>query len=398
MAGQDNDRRGDRDRGGRRGGGGSGDGDQTGAAGAAAGAPAGVQRAPFGKLADGGAVEIFTLTNASKMEVRVINYGAIIVSIRVPDRAGQFDDVVLGHDNLEGYVSRSRFFGAVAGRYANRIAGARFSLDGQEYKLAANNGPNSLHGGTKGFDKVVWAASIAQPTAAGPGVTFSYTSADGEEGFPGRLQATVTYRLSAANELSVEYGATTDKPTVVNLTQHSYFNLAGHGSGPVTDHNLRINADRYTPVNSTLIPTGDIASVNGTPLDFRTPAFIGARIDAEDPQIKIGGGYDHNFVLNRAAGSTNLVHAAWLHHSGYGRTLDVFTTEPGIQVYTSNNLQNVTGKGGATYGRRAAICLETQHYPDSPNQPKFPSTVVRPGTPYSSRTVFKFGVLQPQPK
>jgi aldose 1-epimerase len=356
-------------------------------------APAPITQASYGATADGTQVEIFTLRNAGGMEVSAITYGAIISSIRVPDRQGKLADVVLGHDSLKGYLERSRFFGAVVGRYGNRIARGRFTLDGREYTLATNNGPNHLHGGPKGFDKVVWKGAIAKPSAAGHGVVFSRTSPDGEEGYPGNLAATVTYRLSDSNELTIEYHATTDKPTPVNLTQHTYFNLGGHASGTrVVDHNIRINADRYTPVDQTLIPTGELASVTGTPFDLRRPAFIGTGADAAHEQIKIAGGYDHNFVLS--ARGTGLAHAAWLHDSQSGRSLDVFTTEPGLQFYSGNNLETTAGKDGATYGRRAGLCLETQHFPDSPNRPNFPSTIVRPGTPYTSKTVWRFGVVK----
>jgi len=357
---------------------------------AQAGVKPGATRAPFGTMPNGTRIEVFTLTNASGMEVRAINYGAIIASIKVPDRTGKLGDVVLGYDTLDGYVKDTRFFGAVVGRYGNRIAKGKFTLDGREYTLAINNAPNHLHGGPNGFNKQVWTASIVAAGANGPSVTFTRTSPDGEEGYPGTLQARVTYTLTERNELDIQYEATTDKPTPVNLTQHSYFNLMGQGMGEITDHGLRINADRYTPVDATLIPTGKIAEVAGTPLDFRSPKFIGARIDANDEQIKIGGGYDHNFVLNQYG--TGLAHAAWLNEARTGRTLDVFTTEPGLQFYTGNHLASVTGKQGAKYGPRSGLCLETQHFPDSPNQPAFPSTVLRPGETFASRTVFTFGV------
>ena len=349
-------------------------------------------RASFGKMPDGTAVEVFTLKNASGMEVRAINYGATILSIRVADKTGAFGDVVLGYDTLEAYLKNPGYVGAVVGRYANRIANGRFSLDGREYKLATNNAPNHLHGGTKGFDKVVWAASNLTTGANGSSVTFSRTSPDGEEGYPGTVQARVTYTVTTANELDVTYFATTDKPTPINLSQHTYFNLGGHGSGAITDHGLRISADRYTPVNASLIPTGEPMRVSGTPFDFRSPKFIGARIDVDDPQIKIGGGYDHNFVLNQFG--TGLAHAVWLSDERTGRTLDVFTTEPGVQFYTGNRIPAVAGKDGAKYGPRSGLCLETQHFPDSPNQPAFPSSIVRPGTPYTSRTVYRFGVTK----
>jgi aldose 1-epimerase len=355
----------------------------------AAGKPA-LTRAAFGQLPDGTAVESFTLRNAHGIEVRAITYGGIIVSLRVPDRAGRFDDVVLGYDDLAGYLRQSPYFGAIVGRYGNRIAKGRFTLDGKTYTLATNNGPNHLHGGVKGFDKVVWKA---EPTsvAGGAAVTFRYTSPDGEEGYPGALSARVTYTLTDRDELSFEYAATTDKPTPVNLTQHSYFNLAGAGHD-ILGHELTIDADRFTPVDATLIPTGQLAPVSGTPFDFRRPTAIGARIGRDDEQLRRGGGYDHNFVINRTR--EGLVQAARLVDPGSGRMLDVQTTEPGVQFYTGNFLDgSITGKGGTVYSRRSGLCLETQHFPDSPNQPAFPSTILRPGKEYRSKTVLTFGVM-----
>jgi aldose 1-epimerase len=351
----------------------------------------GVTRAPFGKLPDGTAIESFTLRNAHGIEVRAITYGAVIVSLRVPDRAGKFDDVVLGHDDLAGYLTKPSYFGAVVGRYGNRIAKGRFTLDGKTYTLATNNGPNHLHGGVKGFDKVVWKGEPAS-TPDGASVTFRYTSPDGEEGYPGTLSARVTYTLTDRDELSFEYAATTDKPTVVNLTQHSYFNLTG-GKTDILGHELTIDADRFTPVDATLIPTGKLAPVSGTPFDFRKPTAIGARIGQDDEQLRFGGGYDHNFVLNRT--KEGLVHAARVVDPVSGRTLDIQTTEPGVQFYSGNFLDGtVTGKGGVVYKKRWALCLETQHFPDSPNQPTFPSTVLRPGQEYRTKTVLTFGVMR----
>jgi aldose 1-epimerase len=353
-------------------------------------ARAALQRAPFGTMPDGTPIEIFTLTNSRGMEVRTIPYGAIIVSIRVPDRAGRFDDVVIGHDRLEGYLTASRFFGAVVGRFGNRIARGRFAVDGRTYELAVNNGPNHLHGGVKGFDKVVWQAEPFS-TAAGSGVRYRYVSADGEEGYPGRLDARVTYALTERNHIVVEYSATTDKATPINLTQHSYFNLAGDGVRDVLDHVVEINADRYTPVDATKIPTGELAPVAGTPFDFRTPRRIGAHIADTHPQIVIGGGYDHNFVLNRTGGE--LQWAARVFEPTTGRTLTVTTTEPGLQFNTANALDGtITGKSGHVYRARYGLCLETQHFPDSPNQPSFPSTMLGPGETFQSRTEFAFGV------
>jgi aldose 1-epimerase len=324
------------------------------------------------------------------MEVRAITYGAIIVSIKIPDRNGRLGDVVVGHDNLEGYLTRSRFFGAVVGRYGNRIANGRFVLDGKTYQLAQNNGPNHLHGGTRGFDKVVWNGEIVKE-ARGASVRFTRTSPDGEENYPGNLAARITYILTGKNELIIEYQATTDKPTHVNLTQHSYFNLAGDGSGDVLQHRLTLNANRYTPVDATQIPTGEIAPVEGTPFDFRKEMPIGARIDGDHPQLKIGSGYDHNFVLTR--NGNDLEQFARVVDPTSGRTLTVATTEPGVQFYSGNKLDgSITGKSGHIYRTRTGFCLETQHFPDSPNKPAFPSTILRPGQEYRSTTVFSFGV------
>ena len=351
-------------------------------------------RARFGRTADGQPVELFTLTNAHGIEVRLTNYGGIITSLMTPDGSGRFDDIVLGYDSLNGYLHDSPYFGAIVGRYGNRIAKGRFTLDGTTYRLAVNNGPNSLHGGVRGFDKVVWTAEPFRSDGT-EGVALEYTSADGEEGFPGTLRARVTYRLTDDNRLIVDYQATSDKPTPVNLTQHSYWNLAGDGSRDILAHVLTINADSMTPVDTTLIPTGDISSVAGTPFDFRTPMPIGARIGLrQNTQIRYGGGYDHNFVLNRgSAAADSLVHAAHVAEPSTGRTLDIFTTEPGIQFYSGNFLDgSITGKAGHIYKYRYGLALETQHYPDSPNHPNFPSTILLPGQQYRSRTIFAFGV------
>jgi aldose 1-epimerase len=350
-----------------------------------------VTQAPFGRLPDGRAVELFTLTNARGIEVRAITYGGIILSLRTPDRTGQLDDVVLGYDTLEGYVRASPYFGAIVGRVGNRIAGGRFTLDGRSYALATNNGPNHLHGGIKGFDKVVWEAQPFR-NDSGVGIVFTHTSPDGDEGYPGTLRARVTYTLTDRDELVVDYHATTDKATPVNLTQHTYWNLAGDGRRDVLGHELMINASAITPVDSTLIPTGEIAPVAGTPFDFRELTPIGSRIDRrDDPQIAHGGGYDHNFVLDRP-GAAGLVHAARVVEPTTGRTLDVYTTEPGVQFYSGNFLDgSITGKRGHVYHRRFGFALETQHYPDSPNHPNFPTTILRPGEEYRSRTVFAFG-------
>jgi aldose 1-epimerase len=347
----------------------------------------GVRRGAFGTTGDGTAVEIFTLRNKAGIEVAAISYGAIITSIRVPDRAGAMADVALGFDTLDGYLKDHPFFGAVVGRYGNRIGKASFTLGGKTYKLAANNGPNHLHGGVRGFDKYVWKAEVLDGVA---GVAFTRTSPDGEEGYPGAVQARVSYVLNEANELSIEYRATSDQATPINLTQHTYFNLAGHNAGPIVDHELTIAADRYTPVDATLIPTGELAPVAGTPLDFRQPARIGARIDDPHQQIKFGLGYDHNWVINRKGDGPQL--AARVIEPKSGRTLEVLTTEPGVQFYTGNFLDGtIKGKGGTVYNRRNGLCLETQHFPDSPNQPSFPSTILSPGQTYQSKTVWKFG-------
>lgn len=351
-----------------------------------------VTRSDFGTMPDGRAVELFTLTNARGMEVAVATYGATIVLLKVPDRDGQLDDVVLGYPTLDGYLEASPYFGSIVGRYGNRIAGGRFTLDGKTYRLATNDGPNHLHGGLRGFDKVVWDA-VPSETDSTATVALTYTSPAGEEGYPGTLRARVAYTLTPSSELLVEYQATTDAPTPVNLTQHTYFNLAGAGRGDILGHELTIAADRYTPVDATLIPTGELALVAGTPFDFRTPHAIGARIAQEHEQLRRGRGYDHNFVLTREG--TGLASAARVVEPTTGRTLEISTTEPGIQLYSGNFLDGtITGKEGLVYGHRAGFCLETQHFPDSPNQPTFPSTTLRPGEEYRSTTVFAFGVMR----
>lgn len=351
----------------------------------------GVNRASSGKTRDGRPVDMYILANAHGLEMRVITYGGIITSLKVPDRLGQLDDIVLGFDTIDGYLKDPPYFGAIVGRYGNRIANAQFVLNGTTYKLAANNGPNHLHGGVNGFDKMIWNA-VPGDTPDGLSVTLTRTSADGEEGYPGTLQASVRYTLTDKNELVIDYRATTDKATPVNLTQHSYFNLAGDG-GDILDHELTIHASRYTPVDATLIPTGELAPVQGTPFDFQKATTIGAHISADNVQLKNGGGYDHNWVLDRAG--NGLQPAARLLDPKSGRTLDVATTEPGLQFYSGNFLDGtITGKGGRVYKHRSGLCLETQHYPDSPNHPTFPSTILQPGQTYSSRTVFTFGVVK----
>jgi aldose 1-epimerase len=347
-----------------------------------------VARADFGTTPEGEAVEVFTLTNAHGLRLEAISYGGIITSLETPDRAGAMDDVVLGFDTLEPYLAGTPYFGAIIGRYGNRIAGGRFTLDGESHELATNDGSNHLHGGVRGFDKVVWQGEPFESDST-VGVVFTHTSPAGEEGYPGTLSAQVTYTLTDRDELVVDYLATTDAPTPVNLTQHSYFNLAGEGS--ILGHELLLDASNFTPVGSTLIPTGEIRPVEGTPFDFRTLTAIGARIDQDDEQLANGLGYDHNFVLDRSG--EGLAHAARVVEPTTGRTLDISTTEPGIQFYSGNFLDGtLTGKDGVVYGHRSGFCLETQHYPDSPNQPSFPSTVLRPGEEYRSRTIMTFGV------
>jgi aldose 1-epimerase len=339
----------------------------------------------FGTTPCGRNVQLFTLANSQGMEVSIINYGGIITTIKVPDRTGRVDDVVLGHDTLEGYLNRTRFFGALIGRHANRIACGRFVLGGIEYSLAINNGVNHLHGGVKGFDKVVWEAEQVDQ-----GLRVTYLSKDGEEHYPGNLRAAVTYSLNEANELRLDYEATTDKDTIINLTNHSYFNLAGKGT--ILDHELTIEADAFIPVDKTLIPTGEIRPVKGTPMDFASPATIGKRINDDYDQLRFAGaGYDHNFVLRRGAEVFRKVAA--VHDRKTGRVLEVSTTEPGLQFYSGNFLDgSIVGKAGRAYVKYSGCCLETQHFPDSPNQPSFPSTVLRPGEEYRHTTVFSFSV------
>jgi aldose 1-epimerase len=352
-----------------------------------------VTRASFGKAPDGTPVDVFTLINAHGVEVRILSYGGIIQSLRTPDRTGKLDDVVLGFDDMAGYVKSSPYFGAIVGRYGNRIAKGHFTLDGKTYTLAINNPPNSLHGGIKGFDKVVWDARPFKGDS-GAGVVLTHTSPDGDEGFPGTLHAKVTYTLNDDDELSIDYEATTDKATPVNLTNHTYWNLAGDGTRDILGHVLTLPASGITAVDSTLIPTGEIMPVAGTPFDFRTPTAIGARIDSPHVQIKYGRGYDHNFVLDRG-GQTGLAHAAHVTEPTTGRTLDIYTTEPGVQFYSGNFLDGtVVGKGGHVYKHRFGLALETQHFPDSPNKPNFPSVILRPGQVYHTRTVFKVGATR----
>ncbi|HXF61132.1 MAG TPA: aldose epimerase family protein [Caldilineaceae bacterium] len=343
---------------------------------------------PFGAVKAGAMVDLYTLSNDQGLTTTITNYGGIITTLLAPDRHGQPGDVVLGYDTLDDYVARNPYFGCITGRYANRIAQGRFTLNGKTYQLAQNNGPNHLHGGLVGFDKVIWAA---EPFTApdGVGLTLTYLSPDGEEGYPGNLSVTVTYTLTDDNALRIDYAATTDQPTILNLTNHTYFNLAGHGD--ILDHVLMLNADAFTPVDETAIPYGELRPVAGTPFDFRQPTRIGERIEQDDEQLRFGQGYDHNWVINGSPGELRL--AAVLTEATSGRTLEVYTTQPGIQFYSGNLLPDLTGKGGQRYTRRSGLCLETQHFPDSPNQPSFPSTVLEPGQKYLETTVFKFSAV-----
>ena len=342
-----------------------------------------VVRSDFGKTADGKAVDLYTLTNKHGLVAKVTNYGGILTELHVPDKSGQKGNVVLGFATLDPYVKGHPFFGATTGRVANRIGKGKFTLDGKEYTLFVNNPPNSLHGGKVGFDKKVWDAEPVD-SKAGPALRLRYVSPDGEEGYPGTLTTTVVYTLTNDDELKIDYKATTNKPTIVNLTNHSYFNLAGDGNGTILDHELMINADKYTVFDSTQIPTGEIKSVEGTPLDFRKATPIGQRIEQVD-----GGGYDHNFVLTGKTGQMKL--CARVRDPRSGRVMEIRTTEPGVQLYTANGLNgSITGVSGKPYPKYGAFCLETQHYPDSVNHPEFPSVVLRPGETYHTTTVHKF--------
>jgi len=350
----------------------------------------GLEKKAFGTTPDGRGVELFVLTNAHGIRASIMTFGGVMVSLETPDRKGKLTDILLGFDNAADYAKPScPYFNSIIGRYGNRIAKGRFVLDGKTYTLATNNGPNHLHGGIKGFDKVHWRAEPAGGEGKA-GVKLSYVSPDGEEGYPGKLSVAVTYALTDQDELVVEYEAQTDKPTVVNLTQHNYYNLAGPGAGDVLQHELHLNAEQYTPVNDELIPTGAAASVKGTVFDFRTPRAMGERI-AQTPGKP--NGYDHNFVLHKPAGATGPTLAARVVEPTSGRAMEVHTTEPGVQFYSGNFLDGtLRGKGGVVYGKHHGFCLETQHFPDSPNQPQFPSTVLRPGQKYATTTVHKFSV------
>ena len=349
----------------------------------------GVASEMFGCTRDGQPVERLTLTNGRRSQMVLLTYGGAIAAIRVPDRAGDLANVVLGFDQLDDYLEHSPYFGAITGRYANRIAGARFAIDGREFRLAANDGPNSLHGGALGLDKRVWQAAPVE-SADGPAVALRYLSPDGEEGYPGDLDLAVTYTLTDEDALRIDYRATTDRPTHVNLTNHAYFNLAGAGAGDVLGHELTLAANAFTPVDATLIPTGVVADVAGTPFDFREPVAIGARIRTANEQLQRGRGYDHNFVLDRTdPGGIGL--AARVREPHTGRVLEVHTTEPGIQFYSGNFLNaTLVGPGGRAYRQSDGFCLETQHFPDSPNQPGFPSTLLQPGATLTSTTIYRF--------
>lgn len=346
------------------------------------------EKQAFGKLPDGTPVDLYTLTNANGVEMKVITYGGIVTSLKTPDRNGKLEDVVLGYDNLQGYLDKTPFFGALIGRYGNRIGGAQFKLNGKTYQLEKNDGDNTLHGGSKGFDKVVWTAKPLK-VATGAALELTYLSKDGEEGFPGNLSVRVVYTLTNRNEFKVSYSATTDKTTVANLTQHSYFNLAGGSAANNLGHEVYLNAARFTPVAKGLIPTGELRPVKDTPMDFTKPMTIGARIDDAYDQLQLAGGYDHNWVLNKKGAGLGL--AARVSEPTSGRVMEVWTTEPGIQFYAGNFLDGtITGKDGKVYVKRYGFCLETQHYPDSPNKPSFPSTTLKPGQKYTTTTVYRF--------
>jgi aldose 1-epimerase len=349
-----------------------------------------ISRATFGQTPDGTPVEIFTLRNARGMEARITNYGGIVTSLKTPDRDGRFADLVLGFDDFGGYLKNDPYFGALIGRYGNRIAGGKFSLHGKTCRLAVNNGANALHGGLKGFDKVVWGVAAAEVSQDEPKLVLTHLSADGDEGYPGNLSVQATYALTRENSLRVEFSAHTDQPTVCNLTHHSYFNLAGQGD--VLHHVAYINADKFTPVDGGLIPTGELRDVAGTVFDFRAPTPIGLRINRDDEQLKLGRGYDHNFVLNKSgARAVELSLAARVYEPVSGRAMEVWTTAPGTQFYTGNFLAGTAGKAGRIYSAHEGFCFEPQHFPDSPNHPEFPTTELKPGETYRNTIIYKFG-------
>jgi len=350
----------------------------------------GITKQAFGKTPDGQAVDVYTLKNSKGAEARIMTYGGVVLSLKMPDKNGQFGDVVLGCDKLEDYTKTPPppYFGALIGRYGNRIGKATFTLDGKTYQLAANNNGNTLHGGNKGFDKVLWTAvRMTEDSATGPQLFLNYTSKDGEEGYPGTLQVTAVYSLTEKNELRIDFTATTDKDTVVNLTHHGYWNLAGKGD--ILGHVVTIPADNITPVDAGLIPLGNLQSVDGTPFDFRKPTAIGARIDADDAQLKLGPGYDHNWVINKKPGELTLM--AHVSEPTTGRVMEVWSTEPALQFYSGNFLDGtITGKGGWAYQKHSAFCMEPQHYPDSPNKPQFPTTELKPGQTYKNTIIYRF--------
>lgn len=345
-----------------------------------------IGRQHFGLMPDGAPVHVFTLRNTQGAEARICNYGGLLLSLKVPDRNGRLGDVVLGYDNLADYLKDSPYFGALIGRYGNRIAKGQFTLEGRQYTLATNNYPNSLHGGVKGFDKVMWTPTVLT-TPEGPALKLTYLSHDGEEGYPANLSVTAVYTLTEDNSIKLEYTATTDRPTVLNLTHHSYFNLAGHGD--ILQHVVMMPAGKFTPVDSTLIPTGELRPVDGTPFDFRTPTAIGARINKDDEQLKFGKGYDHNWVFDKQVGQMTLM--ARVYEPTTGRVMEVSSTEPGLQFYSGNFLDGtLKGKGGWVYQFRNAFCMEPQHFPDSPNQPQFPSVILKPGETYHNTIIYHF--------
>lgn len=355
------------------------------------GATGSVTKQEFGKTAQGEAVDLYVLRNKNGVEAAITNYGGVVVWLKTSDKQGRMANIALGFDKFEGYLKPPPYFGALIGRYGNRIAKGKFTLDGKEYTLAKNDGQNTLHGGTQGFDKRIW---TAEPKSApeSQSLVLKYTSKDGEEGYPGALDVTVTYTLTDTDDLSIEYRAKTDKATVLNLTNHTYFNLAGEGEGDILGHTVAINASRFTPVDAGLIPTGELRKVEGTPFDFRKPTAIGTRINDADEQLKLGKGYDHNYVLDRK--TSGLERAASVSEASTGRLLEVWTTEPAVQFYTGNFLDGtLIGATNRSYVQRSGFCLETQHYPDSPNQPAFPTTVLKPGEEYKSTTVWKFRLL-----
>ncbi len=342
----------------------------------------------FGKTPDGTKIDVYTLSNKAGMQIKALNYGGIITELWAPDKTGRFQNIILGHNHIQGVLADTYYLGAVIGRYANRIAGGIFSLDGKVYQLSRNSSGQHLHGGNKGFDKVFYEAAVLEQ-ASGESLALQYLSKDGEEGYPGNLKCTVRYELTDNSEFTIDYSAVTDKRTVINLTNHMYFNLSAGTSNDILDHELLINAARFTPVDANLIPTGELLPVTGTPLDFNTPTTIGARINHSYPQMKLAGGYDHNYVLNSQPGILKL--AARVYEPGSGRLLEISTIEPGIQFYSGNFLDGtVTGKNGRVIGRRSGLCLEPQHFPDSPNQSSFPTTILDPGQVFHSQTTYRF--------